>query len=594
MAQLVRIIKTSDFLAPSPDPSGIVYINHLGTLFLADGEVDEIPTLLQGKNLFETTLTGTYVDNNLTAINFTKEATGITYNPLNRFLYISDDDRNRIYQVNPGADGFYSTSDDVVTYFSTHLDTITKSDSEDVAFSTRTGNLWVVDGLNAEVFEYTIGGTLVSQFDTASIDTSTAAGVQGILDPEGIVEDPLTGNLFLVGRPLNEAGTAVYYVFEVTSSGQFVSKIDISAANPNKPAGITIAPNSQDPSKRSLYIVDRGLDNDDHPDENDGRIYEISLDSNGGSYPTPSGEPTPSGGTTSSGGTTASGGTTPLDPKFTTVFVSSNASTTSTNTFGAVNFDKQDILAFNQRTKTWSMYFDGSDVFKNGSSNLKDTRLRDFHINSDGSILFAINQSVTLPGGINADEYDVIKFKPTSIGENTSGTFEKYFDGSDVGLGLNPGSDLLVKSEVIDGIAIDSDGSLVISTRNGFNVPGLSGSGEDLIKFNATSLGENSVGAWTMVFDGSDVGLKDYNVDSFWLDYDANKNVKYIYLSTEKDFANLPGANATTIFGNGGDILRFTPTSLGSDTKGTFELVTRLDGIGNTSTIEGLAVTPNF
>ncbi|BAY98270.1 hypothetical protein NIES37_22180 [Tolypothrix tenuis PCC 7101] len=618
MAKLVQIIYTSQFKPPvsesnslivaSPDPSGIVYIDHLQSLFIADGEVDEMKTRFVSKNLFETTLTGSYVDNNLNAINFTQEATGITYNPQNRFLYISDDDRSRIYQVNPGADGKYSTSDDVVTYFSTKIDGVLKSDSEDVAYSTRTGNLWVVDGLNAQVYQYTTSGQLVSQFGAA------------LADPEGIVEDPLTGNLFLVGRPLIEAGIPVYYVFEVTNTGQVVSKIDISAANPNKPAGITIAPNSQDPSKRSLYIVDRGLDNDDHPDENDGRIYEFLLDGNGSTNPTPdttsggttsggttsggttsggtTSGGTTSGGTTSggttSGDTTTSGGTTSgsstsLDSKFTTVFVANSASTNTTNTLGAVSFDKQDILAYNQNTKIWSMYFDGSDVFKNGSSNLKDVRLRDFHINSDGSILFAINQSVTLPGAITADEYDVIKFTPTSTGENTSGTFQIYLDGSKVG--LDPG----VKSEVIDGIAIDSDGALVISTRNGFKVPGasgteLSGSGEDLIKFNGTT-GENTVGTWTMLFDGSDVGLKDNNIDSFWLDYDSNKNIKYIYLSTEKAFSITN--NSKTITGSDSDILRFTPTSLGNDTKGSFELITRLDGLG-ASTIEGLAVSPNF
>ncbi|MDZ7957339.1 MAG: hypothetical protein RMY34_05450 [Aulosira sp. DedQUE10] len=647
MAQLVQIIKTSDFLAPSPDPSGIVYISHLGNLFLADGEVDEIDNLFKGKNLFETTLKGNYVSSNLTGIDFTQEATGIAYNPQNRFLYISDDDRSRIYQVDPGKDGKYSTSDDVVSYFSTKLGSVSKSDSEDVAFSTKTGNLWVVDGLNAEVYQYTTGGQLISQFDTAKL---------GLLDPEGIAEDPTTGNVFVVGRPQIEGGQKVYYVFEVTSSGNLVRKIDISAANPNKPAGLTIAPNSQDPSKRSLYIVDRGDDNDDEPDENDGRIYEFLLDSNGGGgggNPPPSqnqapsvsaglnqvvlykanldgtvvddGLPKPGSVTTTWSKLSGSGNVTfgnskaedttanfsvpgdyvlqlsasdgqltgssqtnirVLDPKH-TIFVTS---TKESETAGGVDFTKQDILAYDNVKNSWSKYFDGSALGL--SDNIK---LRDFHINDDGSILLAINNPATLPGELKVDDSDVVKFIPTSTGENTSGKFELYFDGSDVGLDTS--------SEELDGIAFAPNGGLVISTSGSFKVPGsngdLTGADEDLLLFTPSSTGDNTVGTWTLLFDGSDVGLSSSSedVDGIWLEYGPNNVIKSIYLTTEGDFS-VPGVNASVVTGKGGDILRFNPTSLGFDTQGTFELLPwdkSSNGIASAGlTIEGIAVASGF
>ena len=63
----------------------------------------------------------------------------------------------------------------------------------------------------------------------------------------------------------------------VTPTGQLLGTLDISAANAHKPAGLALAPSSDDPSQTSLYIVDRGADNDSNPNENDGKIYEFHL-----------------------------------------------------------------------------------------------------------------------------------------------------------------------------------------------------------------------------------------------------------------------------------------------------------------------------
>jgi len=44
-------------------------------------------------------------------------------------------------------------------------------------------------------------------------------------------------------------------------------------------AGITLAPRSTDPTKTSLYLVDRATDNNVDPSENDGKMYEVAIDS---------------------------------------------------------------------------------------------------------------------------------------------------------------------------------------------------------------------------------------------------------------------------------------------------------------------------
>jgi DNA-binding beta-propeller fold protein YncE len=112
---LVQTIYTSQFSPSSPDPSGIVYISHLGSLLISDGEVDEM-TIFADKNIFQTDLNGT-LQRSLSSMSYSEEPTGVAYNPANRFLYITDDNKARVFQVNPGGDGNYNTADDVVSSF---------------------------------------------------------------------------------------------------------------------------------------------------------------------------------------------------------------------------------------------------------------------------------------------------------------------------------------------------------------------------------------------------------------------------------------------------------------------------------------------
>ncbi len=159
------------------------------------------------------------------------------------------------------------------------------------------------------------------------------------------------------------------------------------------------------------------------------------------------------------------------------------SSTTSGNING-LGFRDEDILVFDSVTGTWSLHFDGSDV--NLGANGID--LKAFHINSDGSILLSFSNTVNLPGIGNANAQDIVRFIPSSTGNNTAGTYEFYFDGSDVGLTTN--------NEKIDAIGFTPDGRLLVSTQGFTNVPGLSTTDEDLLVFNASRLGTATSGSW--------------------------------------------------------------------------------------------------
>lgn len=590
---LVQTIDTSAFSPSSPDPAGIAFLNFSNTLLLSDSEVNESP-FFGTENLFESTLTGSLV-NTFSILDFSLEPTGVDLNPSNQNLFISNDDADEIVELNPGGDQVYGTDDDSISVIDTTA--FGSFDAEGVAFASNLGTLFVVDGVNSEVYQISTSGTLISNFDTASL---------GVNDPEGIEYDSSSGNLYIVGDPINT-------VLEVTTSGTLVNTLNISAANPVKPAGLALAPSSQNSSETSLYISDRGIDNNADPNENDGKVFEFSLTPPDNQAPivsagddqsitnfsvfldatvTDDGLPDPPAGLTFnwsqvSGPGTATFGdastedttvtlpdgvfgeyvfsldvndselsssdeitvtvTEPTAPTaFDTILVSSN----SDGTVGGASFADEDIIAFDTASQNWSTYFDGSDV----GLDISNADINSFYLNSDGSILLSLNQSFTLPDVGLIDDNDIVRFVPSSTGSDTAGTYEFYLDGSDV--------ELSDSSEDIDGISLLSDGSLVISTRGSANVNGFSTKDEDLLVFNATSLGESTSGTWSLYADNSDIGLGDNggeDVNATWIDDNGD-----IYLSTDGAF------DVFGVSGDNSDLFSFTSSSLGDNTSGTF------------------------
>ncbi|MDX8522852.1 RTX toxin, partial [Mesorhizobium sp. VK23D] len=268
---LAHTILTSQWSPPSPDPTDIVYISHLGTLLVADSEVDEMP-IFTGKNLYQMNLNGTLAGT-LTTINFSDEPAGVTYNPTNHHLFFSDDTGTKsVYELNPGKDGLYNTSDDIVTSFKTAA--FGSSDSESLAYDTNRGVLYLEDGSTHRI--YTIAPGQNGKFDgvpsTGGDDVVTSFSVQSLGTPSdgGIAYDPVHDLLYVI---VSRNSVAM-----VTPTGDLLGTLDISAANAKKPAGLALAPSSDDPSHgMSLYIVDRGVDNNTNPTENDGKVYEFHL-----------------------------------------------------------------------------------------------------------------------------------------------------------------------------------------------------------------------------------------------------------------------------------------------------------------------------
>jgi hypothetical protein len=262
---LVHSVPTSALSPPSPDPSGVAYLPGIDQLFIADGEVDEM-SIFAGSNLFATTRAGSVTTTGVSKP-WSDEPVGVGYNPGNNHLFVSDDDQKEVFEVTIGADGRFGTSDDTVTHFDTNAGGNT--DPEGVDYDTATGSIWTADGVNTQVFRYQPGPD--GQFGTSDdVRNNFDVGVYGARDPEGMGYDPVRDTILIV-----DDGSETIY--EMDKTGALLNTISIAGHDVTAAAGLAVAPGSSNATQRNYYVVARGLDNDSHPTENDGMLYEFSA-----------------------------------------------------------------------------------------------------------------------------------------------------------------------------------------------------------------------------------------------------------------------------------------------------------------------------
>jgi hypothetical protein len=227
----------------------------------------------------------------------------------------------------------------------------------------------------------------------------------------------------------------------------------------------------------------------------------------------------------------------------------------SATTVGGLSVADEDIFGVNPESQV-TPYFDGSDVGLTGLTVDAFARL------ADGSLALSFTQPATVPGiSGTVDDSDLVRFIPTSVGQDTAGRFELWFDGSDVGLSTD--------DEDIDAVEVLADGRIAFSTTGDLKVTGADAADEDLTAFTSSSLGAATTGTFAVLFDGSDVGLSASEED---LDAAAIRSDGVIGLSTVGALS-VPGLTATN-----DDVVAFTPTLLGQDTRGTFSSTPVLRG----------------
>ncbi|MDX1523110.1 MAG: hypothetical protein R3264_15900, partial [Anaerolineae bacterium] len=214
----------------------------------------------------------------------------------------------------------------------------------------------------------------------------------------------------------------------------------------------------------SLYFDGSSFGLDSHD------IDAVAFAAQGGTplpTPTPTDTPTP---TNTPSGPTPTPTNTPTPGAETFYFSLQNGGVYDVGPVAAVR--NEDILSYDG--SSFARVFDGSDVGVTGN-------LGAFHFVDADTLLFSVRSATTIAGVGAVDDFDIIQFEATSLGDDTTGSFSRYFDGEDVGLSTS--------SEDIDAIAVTTDNRLLISTAGSAAVPGVSnGRDEDILAFTPTSL----------------------------------------------------------------------------------------------------------
>ena len=232
------------------DPSGIAWIPSLNQFFVADSEHDETPynSLI---NMWALRPDGTDV-RNYSLEGFTKEPTGLGYDPNNGFLYISDDSKAGVFWVDPANPtvklGFFDTK--LLGY----------QDTEDLKIDPLTGHIFEVDGELMQLIELTTTGQFVDSRPLPSI----------MKDAEALAYDPRHDVFFV-----SSGHETSHNIYVVDPLGNVLDTITaLSSYSGTKVKGLELAPSSDpnDGNQLSLYVCDYGADQ-----VNDGRIFEIHL-----------------------------------------------------------------------------------------------------------------------------------------------------------------------------------------------------------------------------------------------------------------------------------------------------------------------------
>ncbi|HEY8200892.1 MAG TPA: hypothetical protein VII47_06035 [Actinomycetota bacterium] len=265
-ATLVQTVDLSALSPPSPDPAGITYLPESGRLLVSDSEVDEMP-IFQGVNLYEIDRTGSLVRTGTTTP-WSFEPSGVSWDPVHATLYVTDDDALKVWIVRAGADGLLGTPDDSVGSFSV-ASFNAAPDPQGPAYDTATGDLYVVDGAANTVYRIQPGpnGAIDGVDDVVTHFTVPAPSSR----PGGMTYDPASNTLFVC----DHRSKALY---QLDPAGAPLATIDISAATLPGGCDVAVAPSSVTPGRSSFWVTTRGIDNNAQPNENDGKLFELSSD----------------------------------------------------------------------------------------------------------------------------------------------------------------------------------------------------------------------------------------------------------------------------------------------------------------------------
>lgn len=199
-------------------------------------------------------------------------------------------------------------------------------------------------------------------------------------------------------------------------------------------------------------------------------------------------------------------------------------------TVGGINFGPEDILVYDLNNETWDIFFDGSDVGV--------TANMDAFVRYGTYLIMSFSERTQLPGIFRFIEpEDLVTFRAATLGQDTSGRFAFYFDGSDVGLDT--------ADENVDAIGFTPNNQFMMSFTGNYEVLDsnsnvITGTGSDVLIFNPTTWYGNTSGSWALYLAGSDLDLTEpsESIDGIWISQLDSE----IYVSTSGPYA-VPGVS---------------------------------------------------
>jgi hypothetical protein len=246
----------------------------------------------------------------------------------------------------------------------------------------------------------------------------------------------------------------------------------------------------------------------------------------------------------------------------------------------AIDSDAEPTLSRGNGPDPFELLFDGSDVgitrtIIDGLDIQEELSLpavqRGEPSEEPSDILLSFSVAHSIPPIGLVLQADIVRFVAEQNGPDTAGQFERFFDGSDIGL-ESAGEDIdafvFKPYSFAERGKVALLGDLFFSTKGNLNIPGLQARDEDIVvcwgygfELQATGDIESSCEEIELFFDGSEAGLANASedVDAFAFLIPsitaARGNGFYpdIYLSTRGNF------NVNDVTGRNEDVFRCTP-----------------------------------
>ncbi|MEM7028286.1 MAG: hypothetical protein AAF629_01745, partial [Chloroflexota bacterium] len=152
---------------------------------------------------------------------------------------------------------------------------------------------------------------------------------------------------------------------------------------------------------------------------------------------------------------------------------------------------------------SFSLFFDGSDAALTRSGEDIDA----IHLTAQGDLIVSTKGYVNV-NTFNARDEDFLRFVPTSLGQNTSGTWQLYLDGSTVNMTNG-------REDISAGWVDDASGDVYLSTNSTYNVTGLSGDGDDIFICSPNNTNPITTCTFSLFWDGDSQGYGNENIDAF-------------------------------------------------------------------------------